>query len=116
MDYDRWKVKRNDLVGLANQVVHTSVAEGDDAGYDIQSFDLKGSKQFIEVKATACTNATPFRITKNKVRFSREYHEQIRICRVFDLRRNLKFFVLSGKVDDHGVLDAELFRMHNGPQ
>ena len=111
VDYERWKLKHNGFVKLANQVVHTSVAEGDGAGYDIQSFDLKGNKQFIEVKTTAYTDATPFWITKNEVRFSREYHDQYQISRVFDFRKKPRLFVLPGKVDDHGVLDVELYRM-----
>jgi len=112
VDYERWNLKRNGLVKLSDQVVHTSVTEGDGAGYDIQSFDLNGNKQFIEVKTTAYTEATPFWISKNEVRFSREHHEQYQITRVFDFRKAPRLFVLRGRVDDHGKLDAELFRVH----
>ena len=112
VDYERWQLKRHGLVKLAGQVVHTSVAEGDGAGYDIQSFDLDGNKQFIEVKTTSYTEATPFWITKNEVRFSRVHHEQYQITRVFDFRTEPRLFVLPGQIDDHGKLDAELYRVH----
>ena len=40
--------------------MHTSVIQGDGAGYDIKSFDENGNIKYIEVKTTAGSLNTDF--------------------------------------------------------
>ena len=40
----------NGLEDLANKVVHTSMIEGDGAGYDIKSFDDFGNIKYMKLK------------------------------------------------------------------
>lgn len=52
--YEQEKVKltTNGLSKLADKVKHVPNTDGDGAGYDIESYDLRGNKIFIEVKTT----------------------------------------------------------------
>lgn len=52
---------------LAKRVLWVSRDRGDGAGYDIESFDHKGTKIFIEVKTTNLGTGHPFFVTANEV-------------------------------------------------
>ena len=71
---------------LARRVRHTSIVEGDGAGYDILSFTPQGETKYIEVKTTRGRAETPFFLTTNEVEFSLVHEDSYHIYRVYDYR------------------------------
>jgi len=98
---------------LAEGVVHTSVVEGDGAGYDIQSFSDDGEIIFIEVKATRGGINSAFYISPNELRFSLLNEAQYRIYRLFEVDTksgDAKFYILRGSVAERCDLEATGYR------
>lgn len=84
---------------LAEKVVHVSVVEGDGAGYDILSFDIKGQEKYIEVKTTKGPATTDFFISPNELEFSTQHAEDYSLYRVFEYdleSASAKVYVLEG--------------------
>jgi hypothetical protein len=79
---------------LAQKVRWVSQEDGDGAGYDIRSYDLKGSERFIEVKTTNGLQTTPFYLTRNELSFSSERPTEFRICRLYDFAKKPRMFEL----------------------
>lgn len=79
---------------LANKVRWVSQEDGDGAGYDIQSYDPKGTERLIEVKTTNGLQTTPFYLTRNELSFSSERPKEFRICRLYDFSKKPKMFEL----------------------
>jgi hypothetical protein len=50
--FEQQRLKQMDRPDLARKVRWISQEKGDGAGYDILSFDQKGSERFLEVKTT----------------------------------------------------------------
>jgi len=86
---------------LAAQVQHVALVDSA-AGFDIASFHSDGRPKRIEVKTTQGPAATPFYISMNEVRASREWAESFSIYRVFNLQpdsEHVSFFELPGDVE-----------------
>jgi hypothetical protein len=86
---------------LAEMVRHVSIIEGDDAGYDVESFTLSGEVKYIEVKTTRGTAQTPFYISPNEVEFSNKHPDNYYLYRVCDYEEGSnsgKFYVNVGSV------------------
>lgn len=98
---------------LAEKVRHVSVAEGDGAGYDIQSFFPDGRNRYIEVKTTKGGISTPFYISPNEIAFSEAQAPCFCLIRVFDYdaERNIgNAFVVDGNLSESLVLTPTEFR------
>ena len=98
---------------LAGTVVHTSVVEGDGAGFDIQSWFLNEQRKFIEVKTTTGPKDTDFLISANEVAFAREHPNDYMLARVFDFNRQkgtAGFYWLDGPEAASLNLTAVTFR------
>jgi hypothetical protein len=76
---------------LAAKVQHTSVENGDGAGFDIASFRVDGSRKFIEVKTTTGPKTSDFFISPNEMSFSASHAEEFELCRVFDFDTERQF-------------------------
>lgn len=86
---------------LANQVTHTSIVEGDAAGYDIRSFETDGAIRHIEVKTTEGGASTDFFISPNELSFSARNAETYRLYRLFEfdpVRNSAKTYMLDGDI------------------
>jgi hypothetical protein len=77
-------LRSNGKANLAKKVKHVSQEKGDGLGYDILSYDLNGSKKYIEVKTTSGPLSTPFFISKNELIKSKKVDEEYFVYRVFD--------------------------------
>jgi hypothetical protein len=64
-------LEENNRYDLAKKVAHHSVTIGDGLGYDILSFDLSGTKKFIEVKTTRGISKTDFFVTQTELQRSK---------------------------------------------
>ena len=85
---------------LARKVRWVSQEDGDGAGYDIRSFDYKGSERLIEVKTTNGLQTTPFYLTRNELSFSKERPQEFRICRLYDFLKQPKMFELAPPIEN----------------
>lgn len=115
LHYERWRLQQLGAAQLAERVEHVAVTEGDGLGYDIRSFEHDGSERYIEVKTTSFGVRTPFFVTSNEVRFSRDRAPQFRLYRLFDFRVSPRLFELAGPIDQHCHLDPTGFRASFGP-
>ena len=65
---------------------------------------------FIEVKTTRYGQYTPFYVSAGELRFSRAHADSYHLYRVFEFRKNPRFFTLPGDVEQHVRLQATTFR------
>ena len=108
--YEQWKLQRYGLPELAQQVEHVSVTLGDGLGFDIRSFDLAGNEQWIEVKTTSFAKDSPFFVTRNELHTSQAHADKFHLYRVFEFRKQPKFFDLPGSIEAHCLLDPVTYR------
>lgn len=110
MEYEAHRLHEEGARKLAERIEHVARTKGDGLGYDILSFDADGRERFIEVKTTAFAETTPFFISQNEVRFSREVSNQFQLYRVFDFRAKPRLFQLPGAVEANCRLDPISYR------
>lgn len=94
---------------LADKVRWVADEEGDGHGYDIESYALSGAKRLIEVKTTTGGQTTPFFLTRNEERVSRE-KEDFRLYRLYDFARAPRLFKLRPPLAETVVLETETWR------
>ena len=94
---------------LAQQVRWVADEEGDGHGYDIASYALSGEKRLIEVKTTTGGQTTPFFLTRNEERVSREV-EAFRLYRLYDFHKTPRLFQLRPPLGESVVLETETWR------
>jgi hypothetical protein len=97
--FERKQLTAQGRADLARKVRWVSQEDGDGAGYDIRSFDHKGSERLIEVKTTNGLQTTPFYLTRNELSFSNERPEEFRICRLYDFSKKPKMFELAPPIE-----------------
>jgi Domain of unknown function (DUF3883) len=97
--FERQQLTAQGRTDLARKVRWVSQEDGDGAGYDIRSFDLKGSERLIEVKTTNGLQTTPFYLTRNELSFSNERPKEFRICRLYDFSKKPKMFELAPPIE-----------------
>jgi len=97
--FEQQRLKQIDRSDLASKVRWISQEEGDGAGYDILSFDQKGSERFLEVKTTVGSQTAPFYLTRNELSFSKERPQEFRICRLYDFSKIPRMFELVPPLD-----------------
>lgn len=97
---------------LAKRVRHVAVEDGDGLGYDIHGFDTDGSDLFVEVKTTRAGARTPFFLSANEVRASREHGRTYRLVRVYDFEQpqGPNHYVLLGPLDEVCDLQPATYR------
>lgn len=110
MEYEAHRLHKEGAKKLADRIDHVARTKGDGLGYDILSFDADGRERFIEVKTTSFAETTPFFISQNEVRFSREAAAQFQLYRVFDFRVKPRLFQLPGAVEANCRLDPISYR------
>ena len=95
---------------LADRVERISETEGDQAGFDILSFEESGRDRYIEVKTTKYGKQTPFFISSNELDFSKQNSEKYHLYRLFQFRKEPKLFTLQGYLENNFRLAATTFR------
>lgn len=87
---------------LAEKIIHTSVVEGDGAGYDIRSFKEDGSPLYLEVKTTKGGINSDFFISPNELAFSEEHSSSYQLIRVYEYNSSTnsgKFYKVEGNLN-----------------
>ncbi len=95
---------------LADRVERISETKGDQAGFDILSFDETGKDRYIEVKTTKYGKQTPFFVSSNELDFSKQNSEKYHLYRLFQFRKEPKLFTLQGYLENNFRLAATTFR------
>lgn len=94
---------------LAAEVKHTSVDEGDGAGYDILSYDNDGRERLIEVKTTKFGEYTPFYVSRNEVEVSRLEASTFYLYRLYLFGPSARLYMRPGPLDENFTLDCASF-------
>jgi Domain of unknown function (DUF3883) len=66
--------------------------------------------RYIEVKTTNGPIRTPFLISRNEVRFSKEESESFFLYRVFDFLKETRLYILQGDVAKTLTLEPQEYR------
>ncbi len=112
MEFERVRLRNAGEERLAEKVEQVSKTVGDQAGFDIRSYDADGRDRFIEVKTTRYGKYTPFYISAGEVRFSGAHADAYHLYRLFEFRRAPRLFVLPGDVRGHARLQPTNYRAH----
>lgn len=99
LTYEKNKLITLGKGNLADKVEHVSQTKGDAAGFDILSFDEEGGEKLIEVKTTQLGKESPFYFTRNELGVSRKERDRYNLYRVFNFKKNAKFYQLKGALD-----------------
>lgn len=99
LNFERARLIRLGQESLADRVEHIAVTEGDEAGFDVRSFEADGRDRFIEVKTTAYGKQVPFFVSQNEVMVSQNYSDHYHLYRVFRFRDDPRLFTLTGALD-----------------
>lgn len=84
LKYEIEKLKESGQDKLINKVRHTAKDDGDGTGYDIQSFNRKGQKIYIEVKTTKGGKNSMFYITRTELERSKIEKENFYLYRLYN--------------------------------
>jgi hypothetical protein len=98
---------------LAERVVHTSIVEGDGAGYDIRSYEEDGQPRLIEVKTTAGEADTDFFISPNELSCSARNSDHYYLFRLYRYNEKddaARSYVLRGDLNQQLSLVPTAFR------
>lgn len=98
INFEKAKLINAGKSNLADRIEHVSQTQGDGLGYDIRSFKEDGADRFIEVKTTKYGKTTPFYLTDNELRRSKELGVEYSLYRIFDFRNYPKLFILDGDI------------------
>ena len=110
VDYEKNRLSNEGRGELAKKVEHVSQTIGDGLGYDIVSYNVDGTKRFIEVKSTVNANGlTSFFISKNELDASKKNKEYF-LYRVYDLNRNPKLYITKGAFTQNFDLECVSFK------
>ena len=99
--HERATLLESGRADLADCVKWVSAEEGDGAGYDIASYSPEGRIRLIEVKTTNGWERTPFYITRNELKVSKERRDEWCLCRLWNFARGPKAFQLLPPLDAH---------------
>lgn len=110
INFEKARLIRAGKVNLADKIEQTSITVGPSAGFDIHSYEINGKDRFIEAKTTRYGKNTPFYVTPNELKYSRENRGSYYLYRVFQFRRDPKLFTLHGAIDEHCQLTANEFK------
>lgn len=109
VNFERARLIHAGKESLANRVEQVSITVGPSAGFDVHSFEESGADRLIEVKTTKYGKSTPFFVTPNELRFSRENAGHYALYRMFKFRDAPRLFALHGNLEERCVLEPSEF-------
>lgn len=110
MKYEKARLRQMGQENLADRVERVSQTVGDQAGFDILSFDAGGRDRYLEVKTTKYGKETPFYISDNEKRFASVHSDRYSLYRLFRFRSNPGLYTLDGALDTNFRLVPTVFR------
>lgn len=109
INFERARLIRAGKESLANRIEQVSATVGPSAGFDIRSFEDNGTDRYIEAKTTKYGKNTPFFVTPNELRFSRDNASRYYLYRLFRFRESPRLFALNGRVEDRCIIEPSEF-------
>lgn len=109
LSFERARLIRVGKDSLADRIEQISVTVGPSAGFDIRSFEENGTDRYIEAKTTKYGKNTPFFVTPNELRFSRDNASRYYLYRLFKFRDTPRLFALTGSIEDRCILEPSEF-------
>ncbi len=109
-DYEKFRLRKDGRIDLADRVVWTSKFEGDGAGFDISSFEADGAPRLLEVKTTNGWHRTPFHISKNELDVADSNRQNWVLFRIYEFAKNPKAFELRPPLEERVELTAMSFK------
>jgi hypothetical protein len=104
------RLKAEGRADLARKVRWVSEEDGDGAGYDILSFDAKGTERLLEVKTTIGADTTPFFLTENERLLSTERPTAFKLLRLYNFNRKPRAFELVPPLEHAVILKPTVYR------
>ncbi len=109
INFERARLIHAGKESLAEKVEQVSVTVGDNAGFDILSFETNGKDRFIEAKTTKYGKETPFYVTRNELLFSQSRSDNYHLYRVFDFRKQPRLFLTQGDLECRFTLHPQTY-------
>lgn len=109
VSFEKHRLREAGCHKLAEMVRWVSDEEGDGHGYDIESYSVSGEPRLIEVKTTTGDQRTPFFLSRNEERVSRE-REEFRLYRLYDFLSKPRLFKLNPPLAASVVFETEVWR------
>ncbi len=109
INFERARLIRAGKESLAEHIEQVSATVGPSAGFDIKSFEENGTDRFIEAKTTKYGKNSPFFVTPNELRLSRDNASSYYLYRLFKFRESPRLFALHGRVEDKCILEPSEF-------
>ncbi len=109
INFERARLIHVGKEGLSDRIEQVSATLGPSAGFDIRSFEEDGSDRFIEAKTTKYGKSTPFFVTPNELRFSRQNSNRYFLYRIFRFGEAPRLFALRGRLDERCILEPSEF-------
>ena len=109
INFERARLIRAGRESFAERIEQVSATVGPSAGFDIKSFETNGADRFIEAKTTKYGKNTPFFVTPNELRFSRDNSSKYYLYRLFRFRESPRLYALHGHVKDRCTLEPSEF-------
>ena len=109
LNFERARLIKAGKDSLADRIEQISVTVGPSAGFDIRSFEENGTDRYIEAKTTKYGKNTPFFVTPNELRFSRDNASRYYLYRLFKFRDTPRLFALNGSMEDRCILEPSEF-------
>lgn len=110
VDLERRQLSESSRPELANKVRWVAAEDGDGAGYDVLSYDMRAQPRLIEVKTTNGSARTPFFVTRNERELSEERPADWRIYRVHLFGTGPKIFTIKPPLHEAVKLAPETWR------
>jgi Protein NO VEIN, C-terminal len=107
---ERQRLAEAERRDLARKVRWVAAEDGDGAGYDVLSFDLRGGERLLEVKTTNGSARTPFFLTRTEREMATERPRDWRIYRVHLFAKDPQVFTLEPPLERSVRLQAETWR------
>ena len=112
--YEKRRLQELGRTDLSEQVRWVARDDGDGYGYDIRSFSGEGEdankELLLEVKTTNGSATTPFYLTLNELRVSKEHADTFRVFRLYDFRKQVRAFCLDPPLERHVSLTPTIYR------
>lgn len=109
VDLEYRRLVKAGKTNLARRIDHVSESRGDGDGYDILSFEENGREKLIEVKTTRSRAETPFFVTSNELKVSRQHPDIYCLVRVYNFGNDSAWFPLRGNLDASCLLEPNGF-------
>lgn len=105
INFERARLIRAGKESLAERIEQVSATTGPSAGFDVKSFEENGTDRFIEAKTTKYGKSTPFFVTPNELRFSRQHSSRYYLYRLFRFGESPRLFTLNGHVEGQCIVE-----------